>query len=51
MDDKCITNNGHDVTMTTHARKRHILISMTTVNNLRNSSANIFNLNYSFVGK
>ena len=27
----CITNNRHDVTITTHAIKRHVLIWMTTV--------------------
>ena len=46
----CITNNRHDVTITTHAIKRHFLIWMTTVGQpTKRRCSYVLTLRYTFI--
>ena len=46
----CITNNRHDVTITTHAIKRHLLIWMTTVRQpTKRRCSCVLTLKYTFI--
>ena len=46
----CIANNRHDVTITTHAIKRHFLIWMTTVRQpTKHRCSCVLTLNYTFI--
>ena len=46
----CIANNRHDVTITTHAIKRHFLIWMTTVRQpTKRRRSCVLTLNYTFI--
>ena len=46
----CITNNRHDITITTHAIKRHFLIWMTTVRQpMKRRCSRVLTLRYTFI--